>query len=69
MVSNLINGQIPVLTESPEKAVHLTPVEPRLTLATIIMCLVGPFWLIYRLITRVFKISSLNPDRIKRATE
>jgi len=69
MVSNLINGQFPVFTESPENEVHLTPAEPRLIIATIIMCLVGPFWLINRLITRVLKISSLNPDWIERATE
>jgi len=69
MVSNIINGQFPVFTESPENEVRLTPAEPRLIIATIIICLVGPYWLIYRLITRVLKISSLNPDRIERATE
>ncbi len=69
MVSNLINGQFPVLSENPENVVSQTPAEPSLTIATVILCLVGPFWLIYRLVHRILEASNLVPKRIERATE
>lgn len=55
--------------DDPENEISLAAVEPNLTIATIILCLLGPFWLIYRLVKRLLKTSSIVPDRIERATE
>jgi hypothetical protein len=69
MASNLLNGRCFGWREYSSTEVNLTPAEPRLTIATILFCLVGPFWLSYRIIKRVLKTIGLVPDRIERVTE
>jgi hypothetical protein len=69
MASNLLNGRCFGLREFPSNEVNLTPAEPRLRIATILMCLLGPFWLSYRLVKSVLKASNLISERIEQATE
>jgi hypothetical protein len=69
MASNILNGRCFGWRKYPSNEVNLTPAEPRLTIATVLFCLVGPFWLSYRLIKYLLKTSGLVPDRIERATE
>ena len=69
MASNLLNGRCFGWREYSSTEVNLTPAEPRLTIATILFCLVGPFCLSYRLIKYLLKASGLVPDQIERVTE
>ena len=69
MASNVLNGRCFGLRDYPSNDFNLTPAEPRLTIATILFCLLGPFWLSYRIIKRVLKTFGLVSDRIERVTE
>ena len=69
MASNLLYGRCSGMREFPSNEFNLPPAEPRLTFATILFCLAGPFWLSYRIIKRVLKTIGLVPDRIERVTE
>ena len=40
-----------------------------LTITVVIFCLVGPFWLIYRLIKTIAKLGGLVVDRSVQAAE
>jgi len=48
MNSNLISGHASIFTGYPPGQEKSTVPDPGLTIATIILCIGGPFWLIYR---------------------
>ena len=53
---------------SPSETEYTIP-DPSLTLAIIIFCIAGPFWLIYRLGEYVAKKSGLVPKQVTKAIE
>jgi len=55
MNSNPITGRSHIFTGYPPNENEATNPDPSLTIAVVIFCIVGPFWLIYRLAKHVAK--------------
>ena len=70
MISNSITGRSYILTKYSPDVNGVTNPDPGLTIAATIFCIVGPFWLIYKLAEHVtgkrFKFSRQIDRRTKR---
>ena len=70
MISNPITGRSYISTKYPPNENEARIPDPGLTIATIIFCIVGPFWLIYKLAEHVtgkrFKFSRQIDQRTKK---
>ena len=69
MFSNPITGRSLIFSGYPPNENEPTNPEPSLTIAIIIFCIVGPFWLINRLIEYLTKKGASFKNRIRDANE
>jgi hypothetical protein len=69
MISNPITDRRIILTgDSQNDNKSITP-DVGLTITVVIFCLVGPFWLIYRLIKTIARLGGLVPDHSVQVAE
>ena len=70
MISNPITGRSYIFTgDHPNETESANP-DPSLTIATVIFCIVGPFWLMYKFVKhvmgKIFKFSRQIDQRTKK---
>ncbi len=69
MYPNAVTGRGAIYAGYPLSENEYTIPDPGLTLAIIIFCIAGPFWLIYRLGEYVAKKIGLLPKQVAKAIE
>jgi len=69
MFSNPITGRAYIFTGHTPGEEEATTPDPGLTIVTVIFCIVGPFWLIFKLVEQVAKKVGLVSGRTMKLTE
>ena len=58
MFKNPITGRVYTFVECPPEEDGYLPPDPNITLAAIVICIGGPFYLIYKLITGMIEAAA-----------
>jgi hypothetical protein len=69
MISNPLTDRRNILTGDSQNENKSISLDPSLTITVVIFCLLGPFWLIYRLAKTIVKMGSLVADRSVQVTK
>ena len=69
MISNPITGRSYIFTGYPPNKNEVANPDPSLTIATIIFCIVGPFWLFLELVDQVANKISMVSSQNTKVTE
>jgi len=68
MFSNPVTGRRFIFTEDSSDENEAAVPDPELTIAVLVFCVLGPFWLIYRLAEALIKKSAAFTVRVGRKT-
>jgi len=69
MISNPITDRKYIFSGNSQNDNKVITPNMGLTITVVIFCLVGPFWLFYRLIKTIARMGGLVTDRSVQATE